>query len=159
MLFHLQFTGISSVGAPVRYPDPVPDLSGIARHLALSGTGYLLKDVRRLFSQRIGHMTDAQRASAYILHLLGCTMFVDKSQDKVPAAYLSLCMDLDRLPTLSWGSATLAYLYRELGKASRSGCKQMGGCATLLEVHLTLFTFFLLCRPPLCNYMLHLISI
>ncbi|CAI9108889.1 OLC1v1008591C1 [Oldenlandia corymbosa var. corymbosa] len=33
----------------------------------------------------------------------------------------------------SWGSGTLAFLYRQLGIASRAGCTTMAGCMTLLQ--------------------------
>ncbi|XP_057517863.1 serine/threonine-protein phosphatase 7 long form homolog [Amaranthus tricolor] len=33
-----------------------------------------------------------------------------------------------------WGSATLAYLYRNLCRASRKGAKDMGGCLMLLQI-------------------------
>ncbi|XP_028108651.1 protein MAIN-LIKE 1-like [Camellia sinensis] len=57
----------------------------------------------------------------------------DKSGDRVPVVYLGLLMDLGSIHTYAWGAATLAFLYRQLGYASRSEVKQMGGYMTLLE--------------------------
>ncbi|XP_028101444.1 protein MAIN-LIKE 1-like [Camellia sinensis] len=58
----------------------------------------------------------------------------DKSGGRVPVVYLGLLMDLGSIHTYAWGAAALAFLYQQLGFASRSGVKQMGGYMTLLEV-------------------------
>ncbi|XP_028108860.1 protein MAIN-LIKE 2-like [Camellia sinensis] len=58
----------------------------------------------------------------------------DKSGGRVPVVYLGLLMDLGSIHTYAWGAAVLAFLYKQLGYASRSGVKQMGGYMTLLEV-------------------------
>lgn len=72
-------------------------------------------------------------ARAYLLFLLGCTLFADKSGTRVPIAYLCLLRDLDRVSTYAWGTAALAYLYRQLGIASRSSVRQISGYMTLLQ--------------------------
>ncbi|XP_028101388.1 protein MAIN-LIKE 2-like [Camellia sinensis] len=72
-------------------------------------------------------------ARAYLLFLLGCTLFSDKSGGRVPVVYLGLLMDLGSIDTYAWGATALAFLYRQLGYASQSGVKQMGGYMTLLE--------------------------
>ncbi|GMP84487.1 hypothetical protein CsSME_00037995 [Camellia sinensis var. sinensis] len=59
-------------------------------------------------------------ARAYLLFLLGCTLFSDKSGTRVPVVYLKLLMDLSDIHTYAWGAAALAYLYRQLGFATRS---------------------------------------
>ncbi|XP_028070431.1 protein MAIN-LIKE 1-like [Camellia sinensis] len=70
---------------------------------------------------------------AYLLFLLGCTLFSDKTYTRVLAVYLSLLSDLTTVSSYAWGAAALAYLYRQLGYASRSGVKQIAGYMTLLE--------------------------
>ncbi|XP_028075300.1 protein MAIN-LIKE 1-like [Camellia sinensis] len=70
---------------------------------------------------------------AYLLFLLGCTLFSDKTCTRVPVVYLSLLSDLTTVSSYAWGAAVLAYLYRQLGYASRSGVKQIAGYMTLLE--------------------------
>ncbi|GAA0163786.1 hypothetical protein LIER_39659 [Lithospermum erythrorhizon] len=79
-------------------------------------------------------MTGAQRASDYLLYLLGCVLFVDKTQMRVPQLYLRITHNLEQVPKLSWGTATLVYLYYQFGKASRVNVKQLVWCMALLEV-------------------------
>lgn len=49
---------------------------------------------------------------AYLLFLLGCTLFVDKSSMAVPVAYLKLLENLWEVQDCAWGAIALAYLYR-----------------------------------------------
>lgn len=77
-------------------------------------------------------------ASGYLLFLLGSTLFADKSQDRIPLLHLRFLTEHARIPQMSWGSAGLAVLYRRLGQSTRVHCKQLAGCATLLEVTRTL---------------------
>ncbi|KAH7841568.1 hypothetical protein Vadar_031641 [Vaccinium darrowii] len=72
-------------------------------------------------------------ARAYLLYVLGSTIFVDKTGGKVSVCYLGLLADLDKVGSYAFGAAALAYLYRQLGHASRSGVRQMSGYITLLE--------------------------
>lgn len=72
-------------------------------------------------------------ARAYLLYVIGCTLFVDKTGYRVPVVYLHFLRDLDKVDKHAWGAAALAYLYRQLGIASRSGASQMSGYMTLLE--------------------------
>ena len=79
-------------------------------------------------------ITVESHACAYILYLFGCILFPDKSGDSVQLIYLPLVGDLERVDEYSWGSATLAYLYRNLCRASRKGPKDIGGCLLLLQI-------------------------
>ncbi|KAM0958032.1 hypothetical protein ACFX13_023777 [Malus domestica] len=72
-------------------------------------------------------------ARAYLLYLLGCTLFVDKSGTRVHVTYLRLLRDLDAVRGYAWGASALAWLYRQLGQSTRSKVKQMSGYMTLLE--------------------------
>ena len=58
-------------------------------------------------------------ARAYLLYLVGCTVFSDKSGTRVSISYLRLFDDLDRVLSFTWGAACLVYLYRQLGYALR----------------------------------------
>ncbi|KAE9450741.1 hypothetical protein C3L33_17369, partial [Rhododendron williamsianum] len=72
-------------------------------------------------------------AQAYLLYVLWCTLFCDKSGTKVLIAYLSLLEYLDRVATYGCGASSLAFLYRQLGHANRRDMKQLSGVLTLLE--------------------------
>ena len=58
-------------------------------------------------------------ARGYLLYLLGCTLFVEKSTTRVPIFYLELLMDVEHIRHYAWGAAALVYLYRQLGQATR----------------------------------------
>ena len=65
---------------------------------AVRGSSVRLEWLRDLF----GAMTDAEpkehirhAARAYMLYLLGCTLFTDKSGTRVPVIYLRLLMNFD----------------------------------------------------------------
>lgn len=92
-------------------------------------------------AERIGYAV-----RAYLLFLLGCTLFTDKSGTRVPVSYLHLLMDVDQVHTYAWGAGALAYLYRQLGVATRASTKQMAGYLTLLEAWI--HEHFLIQRPP-----------
>lgn len=69
----------------------------------------------------------------YLLYILRCTLFVNKTCTRVPICFLALLWDLDKVHTYAWGARALAYIYRQLGIASRIQVKQMTGYITLLE--------------------------
>ena len=80
-------------------------------------------------------LTHESKARAYVWYTLGSTIFQNKSRSSVPKTYLTFLGDmLNKVPKYAWGAATLAFLYSELGKASRSSAKGLSGCVTLLEV-------------------------
>ncbi|XP_034225597.1 protein MAINTENANCE OF MERISTEMS-like [Prunus dulcis] len=51
---------------------------------------------------------------------------------RVQIVYLRLLRDLDNVAGYSWGSRCLAWLYRQLGQASRFKVKQIAGWNTFL---------------------------
>ena len=55
-----------------------------------------------------------QYARCYILALLADTIFADKFGNRVHMMWLQMLRDLRNPPQYSWGSACLAWLYREL---------------------------------------------
>ena len=73
-------------------------------------------------------------ARGYIMFLLGCVVFPDKTKSKVSIYYLGCLRDLSKVGQIGWGMAILAHLYRQLGQASRSGVRWICGCLTLLVV-------------------------
>jgi len=72
-------------------------------------------------------------AKAYLLHLLGCTIFADKSATFVSVSYVSFS-NLHMCHGYAWGAATLTYLYEQLGDASYFNTKQLTSYATLVQV-------------------------
>nr|XP_023871644.1 serine/threonine-protein phosphatase 7 long form homolog [Quercus suber] len=69
----------------------------------------------------------------YILALLGDTIFGGKSGDRVHLMWVQQLEDLHNPHMYSWGSACLAWLYRELCRASDRGTSQIGGCLLLVQ--------------------------
>ncbi|KAF9624138.1 hypothetical protein IFM89_008076 [Coptis chinensis] len=70
---------------------------------------------------------------AYLLFVLGYTIFNDKSGVGVHVAYLQVLLEVDNVSKYAWGVDALAYLYRELTKTSQRNGRQVAGCMTLLE--------------------------
>ncbi|XP_075645101.1 serine/threonine-protein phosphatase 7 long form homolog [Castanea sativa] len=68
-----------------------------------------------------------QYARCYILALLGDKIFMDKSGDRVHLMFLEFLRNLHDPPKYSWGSGCLAWLYRELCRASDKEASQIGG--------------------------------
>ena len=77
-------------------------------------------------------------ARAYLLYLVGCTLLSDKSVTRVSIEYLKLFEDLSQVSSYAWGAVALAYLYRQLGYASRDEVKQIVEYLSLLEILLKL---------------------
>ncbi|KAF9605608.1 hypothetical protein IFM89_017951 [Coptis chinensis] len=86
---------------------------------------------------------------AYLLFLLGCTIFNDKSGVGVHVAYLQVLLEVDNVSKYAWGVAVLAYLYKELAKASQRNGRQVTGCMTLLEAWV--YEYFRLQNSPMIN--------
>ena len=74
-----------------------------------------------------------QYARCFILALLGDTLFVNKSGDRVHLMFLHFMRNLHDPSQYSWGSGCLAWLYRELCRASEKGASQIGGACTLVQ--------------------------
>ncbi|XP_068475266.1 protein MAINTENANCE OF MERISTEMS-like [Phaseolus vulgaris] len=71
-------------------------------------------------------------ARAYLLHLVGCTIFADKSVTSVSVFYLGFFVDLRLTGGYSWAAAALTHMYEQLGDRSYANTKQLAGYATLL---------------------------
>ncbi|KAK7316722.1 hypothetical protein RJT34_00392 [Clitoria ternatea] len=74
-----------------------------------------------------------QHTRAYLLYLVGSTIFSTTTGNKVPVMYLPLFENFDRCGQYAWGSAALAFLYRALGNASLKTQSTISGCLTLLQ--------------------------
>ena len=96
--------------------------------------------IKRLLEQVVGPLPpNAEEdqlhkyARCYILALLGDTIFMDKSGDRVHLMWVQQLEDLRNPRRYSWGSACLAWLYRELCRASDKTASQIGGCLLLVQ--------------------------
>jgi len=75
-------------------------------------------------------------ARAYLIYLIGCTIFLDKSATLVSVSYLPLFRDLTVCGGYSWGAGALAHMYDKLGDAFLAGTKQFDVFITLLQVNI-----------------------
>ncbi|KAL0334006.1 UNVERIFIED_CONTAM: Serine/threonine-protein phosphatase 7 long form [Sesamum angustifolium] len=80
------------------------------------------------------HLTVVQYARAVALLLLGGTMCPDSSGNLVSLLYLAKLEDIVAARNYSWGSAVLAFLYRELCNASEKGKAAIGGALQLVHI-------------------------
>ncbi|XP_021852916.1 protein MAINTENANCE OF MERISTEMS-like isoform X1 [Spinacia oleracea] len=79
--------------------------------------------------------------------MLGTSLFVDKSGSRIRPSRILELKDggVDSVTQYSWGAATLAFLYRQLGVASRDGSQGISGCLTLLQAWI--YEYFSTFRP------------
>jgi len=70
---------------------------------------------------------------AYLLYLIGSTIFSTTTGNKVPVMYLPLFENFDQAGKYAWGAAALSFLYRALGNASLKAQSTISGCLTLLQ--------------------------
>ncbi|CAI9093637.1 OLC1v1029186C1 [Oldenlandia corymbosa var. corymbosa] len=70
---------------------------------------------------------------AYLLYLVGSTIFSTTTGNKVPVMYLPLFEDFEEAGKYAWGAAALSFLYRALGNASLQSQSTISGCLTLLQ--------------------------
>ncbi|XP_040872098.1 protein MAIN-LIKE 1-like [Glycine max] len=69
-----------------------------------------------------GHWTAAARA--YLLHLLGCTLFANKSATIVHVVYLEALRDLSMTERYTWGVAALCWIYEHFPSVADSTVDQ-----------------------------------
>ena len=107
----------AATGGDARYPWR----KGVAMHeksiLAL-GSGLVDEDAYRVF----------------MFCLLGSTLFTDKIADRTRLVLWEYFMGgVSTVSRYAWGTGALAWLYHELGKASKAKCKGMAGSMSLLQ--------------------------
>ena len=71
---------------------------------------------------------------AYILLLVGGSLFPDKRRTKIQLSILPMLRDFGETAQYSWRSATLTHLYRELCRASLDSAETITGPLQLLQV-------------------------
>ena len=83
------------------------------------------------------------QSTAYYMAIVGSTLLADKTRTGMrPHPILAVNVEKDEI---AWGAVTLAYMYRQLGMASRAGCKTIAGCLTLLQTWI--YEYFPAFRP------------
>lgn len=82
-----------------------------------------------------------QCTRAYLLYLVGSTIFSTTSGNTVPVIFLPLFEDFEKAGKYAWGAAALAFLYRALGNATSKSQSTISGCLTLLQVCLHVLFF------------------
>lgn len=105
-----------------------------------------LKSLREQFSgtaareqkgSEISKETCRHTATAYLLYLIGCVIFPNKTGSRVDVNHLQLLEHLDKVKTYAWGTACLAFLLKEMRTASRQYTAQIGGNVAILQVILS----------------------
>lgn len=75
-----------------------------------------------------------QYARGLVMLMLGGVLFATKDQNMMPLFHLQALQDVENIPKLSWGSAVLAFLYRELCNNSQGDPEGISGPLQLLMV-------------------------
>jgi hypothetical protein len=64
---------------------------------------------------------------AYLMLLVGTTIFSNKAKNYLDLTYLDYFRHLDQVSTYVWGTAALAFLYRELTYDTHPNYKYVAG--------------------------------
>ncbi|KAL9668258.1 hypothetical protein QQ045_002637 [Rhodiola kirilowii] len=91
------------------------------------------KDHLKVIPADVDEETLKKYARAYLLNLIGTTLFSDKSGNMIPLCFLPLLEDLDRIRDYSWGSAILACLYSNMCSASQIGHRGLAGAPLIIQ--------------------------
>ena len=106
-----------------------------------------LQDTFGFLPDDANEVTVQRYTRAYILELFGGSYFADKSREKVQLVFLPMLEDFDAVGRYSWGSAALAWLYRELCRATDlDSCDIVGA---LILVQLWAWSRFLRISPAI----------
>lgn len=145
LLLGLQINGHAVTGkGDLQWGDLCEELLGVRPdQTVLHGSSLKLNWLQTLFLQPppdADDITLEQYARAYILGLIGSTLFADKSGADVQLIFLPLLKNFADVPLFSWGSAVLAHLYRELCRACRKGANEIAGPLILLQVYIHVLT-------------------
>ncbi|XP_057425795.1 protein MAIN-LIKE 2-like [Lotus japonicus] len=79
-------------------------------------------------------------ARAFLLRLVGMTIFCANTNNKVEVSYLGLFMDLEKVGEYTWGAMTLAFLYDQLKEATKVSTTSLGGYLNLFQARI--FEYF-----------------
>jgi len=77
---------------------------------------------------------------AFLLFLVGVTIFANKNNKNVHMLWLTMLQDLDTVQEWSWGGMTLDFLYTQLSIATDPTIGVVSGYMSLLEVKKNFFS-------------------
>ncbi|KAH1242729.1 Protein MAIN-LIKE 1 [Glycine max] len=89
--------------------------------------------VRDIYEMRCQARRWIVAARAYLLHLVGCTLFANMSTTYVHVVHLDASRDLGQSGGYDWGVSALVHMYDQLDEASRTTTRQIVGYLTLLQ--------------------------
>jgi len=72
--------------------------------------------------------------SIFLLYLVGCALFTNKTNRHIDLIYLDCMADLQAIGKWSWRGMTIAYLYYYLDDSVRLNNRTMAGCTTLVVI-------------------------
>ncbi|CAN0898709.1 Serine/threonine-protein phosphatase 7 long form homolog [Linum grandiflorum] len=78
---------------------------------------------------RAASMADVDAVKMWLFCLLGSSLFVDKTSDRIRVQLVEFIRVTDEITKYAWGTATLAWLYRQLGTATRADIVGRAGYA------------------------------
>ncbi|XP_017413036.1 protein MAIN-LIKE 1-like [Vigna angularis] len=106
--------------------------AGVELHAA-HGAKVRLSWLRYIYAEHCEQRHWEYAARAYLLHLVGCSIFADKIATSIHVSYFLLFRDVHACDRYAWGIVALAYMYEQLGDVSLASTKQMAGYLTLLQ--------------------------
>ncbi|KAL5177546.1 Protein MAIN-LIKE 1 [Glycine soja] len=89
--------------------------------------------VREIYEMRCRTRRWIVAARAYLLHLVGWTLFSNKRATNVHVVHLEAFRNLGQSGGYAWGAAALVHMYDQVDEASRITTRQIGGYLTLLQ--------------------------
>ncbi|XP_028230386.1 protein MAIN-LIKE 2-like [Glycine soja] len=89
--------------------------------------------VRDIYEMRCQVRRWIVAARAYLLHLVGCSLFANKSATYIHVVHLDAFRDLGQSGGYAWGVVALVHMYDQLDEASRTTTRQITGYLTLFQ--------------------------
>ncbi|XP_028247357.1 protein MAIN-LIKE 1-like [Glycine soja] len=141
-LLHLPIVGEFHDFQPLRTDEAVlllVELLMVSAEVAMAKTGqcggpYIrLQWLRDVYQCRCQTQHWIVAARTYVLHLLGCTLFANKSVTHVHVVHLEVLRDLNLAGWYAWGAVGLIHMYDQLNDVNLSTSRQLAGYITLLQ--------------------------
>ncbi|CAN0903913.1 Protein MAINTENANCE OF MERISTEMS [Linum grandiflorum] len=82
---------------------------------------------------RAASMGDVSATKMFLYSLRGSSLFVDKTSDRARVQLFEFVRVADEITKYAWGTATLAWLYMQLGNATRADIVGRARCMHLLQ--------------------------